>query len=436
MNNFFNKFRLGAEKESLPAVIKSIGDGVVFRGTNLWVLIFAIFVASLGLNVNSTAVIIGAMLISPLMGPIMGIGLAIGINDFSLLRKAIYNLSVAAVVALTTSTLFYLLSPLNDAHSELLARTSPNIYDVLIALFGGFAGIVATMSRQKGNVIPGVAIATALMPPLCTAGYGLATWQLHFFYGAFYLFIINTVFIGLSTFIIVRLLHFPHTSLANNRADKIASRFVWLIAFITLLPSLYFGYDMVQQNQFTKSAGLFINNEAHFPNDYLLNRKIDARNKTITLVFGGKEISAGEIVLLKKAAVKYGIDSAKVQVKQGFSYLAEDMNAGKQEEETVQLTQALAVQEEITKKLQARADSTQLGDSLGKQVFYEMQAQYPAIRSAIITPVQVLGDSTQAAQSFMVLLSMPGALTRSERAKLAGWLKIRLNKQNIKLIIQ
>jgi uncharacterized hydrophobic protein (TIGR00271 family) len=178
LSNFFDKFKLNAEKEELQTVITNIDNGVVFRGTNLWVLIFAIFVASLGLNVNSTAVIIGAMLISPLMGPIMGIGLGIGINDVPLLRKAIYNFLIATGVALTTSTIFFLLSPLNEAHSEILARTSPTIYDVLIALFGGFAGIIATSSKQKGNVIPGVAIATALMPPLCTAGYGLATLQL------------------------------------------------------------------------------------------------------------------------------------------------------------------------------------------------------------------------------------------------------------------
>lgn len=221
---FLDKFKLLTEKEDYKTVVTNIENGVVFRGTNLWVLIFAIFVASLGLNVNSTAVIIGAMLISPLMGPIMGIGLGMGINDISLLRKAIYNFLVATSVALATSTVFFLLSPLSDAHSEILARTAPNIYDVLIAFFGGLAGILATSSRHKGNVIPGVAIATALMPPLCTAGYGLATLQLSFFFGAFYLFIINTVFIALATFIIVRLLHFPLKDLHSEQSEKELSK--------------------------------------------------------------------------------------------------------------------------------------------------------------------------------------------------------------------
>jgi uncharacterized hydrophobic protein (TIGR00271 family) len=211
LDTIFDKFKLDHEREDLKTVIANIETGVVFRGTNLWILIFAIFVASLGLNVNSAAVIIGAMLISPLMGPIMGMGLGVGINDLRLLRKSMYNFSIATVVALSTSTVFFLISPLSDAHSELLARTSPTIYDVLVALFGGFAGMVATLSKQKGNVLPGVAIATALMPPLCTAGYGLATMQLTFFFGAFYLFIINTVFIALATFIIVRINAFPFT---------------------------------------------------------------------------------------------------------------------------------------------------------------------------------------------------------------------------------
>jgi uncharacterized hydrophobic protein (TIGR00271 family) len=205
---------------------------------------------SLGLNVNSTAVIIGAMLISPLMGPIMGLGLGTGINDLALLKKAIYNYLGATGVALATSTLFFLLSPLNEAHSEILARTSPTVYDVLIALFGGFAGILAVSSRQKGNVIPGVAIATALMPPLCTAGFGLATWQLHLFIGAFYLYIINTVFIALATFVTIRFLHFPFKHASDANTEKKARRIIWAIAIVTLLPSIYFGYNIVRQQRF------------------------------------------------------------------------------------------------------------------------------------------------------------------------------------------
>jgi len=208
-------FDLRSEMESYDTIHENIESGIVFRGTNLWVLMFAIVVASVGLNMNSTAVIIGAMLISPLMGPINGMGYSLATYDFQLFRRSLKNFSFAVGVSLLTSALYFLLSPLNEAHSELLARTSPTIYDVIIALFGGLAGIVAMSSRLKGNVIPGVAIATALMPPICTAGYGLATLQLNFFFGALYLFTINTVFIAFAALIVCQFLKFPIRSIVD-----------------------------------------------------------------------------------------------------------------------------------------------------------------------------------------------------------------------------
>lgn len=435
MENFFDKFRLKSEKEDLQTVITNIDNGVVFRGTNLWVLIFAIFVASLGLNLNSTAVIIGAMLISPLMGPIMGIGLGIGINDVILLRKALYNYFVATIVALTTSTIFFVASPLNDAHSEILSRTSPNVYDVLIALFGGFAGIIATSSKQKGNVIPGVAIATALMPPLCTAGYGIATLQYKVFMGAFYLYIINTVFIMLATFIIVRVFHFPYRHLQNKKAEKIAQRIVWSVVLLTLLPSIYFAYDMIEQNRFSKKANHFINNEANFPNDYLLSRKIDAKTKKITLVFGGKEISPAQISALKTSLNKYDISGTTLEVKQGFAYLAEENNNEKNEQ-LVQVTKALEIEEKKARDLQKRMDSIKNLQNLGYQVYKEIKSQYPVVNSAIIQPVQVINDSSQTKSAYVISLSVSGSLAWVEKMKLENWLKIRLNEKNINLRVQ
>jgi uncharacterized hydrophobic protein (TIGR00271 family) len=434
MQNFFSKFSLHQDKDDLETVITNIENGVVFRGTNLWILIFAIFVASLGLNVNSTAVIIGAMLISPLMGPIMGIGLAIGINDIGLLRKAVYNFAVATGVALTTSTIFFLVSPLNDAHSEILARTSPTIYDVLIALFGGFAGIIATSSKHKGNVIPGVAIATALMPPLCTAGYGLATLQLHFFYGAAYLFIINTVFIALATFIVVRFHHFPYRHLQNKKADTIAHRIVWSVAFITLLPSIYFGYDIVEKDRFTKKANRFITYEAHFTNDYLLDKKIDARSKKITLVFGGKEILPAEIEQLRSQLKKYDIASATLEVKQGFAYLTEN-TSNEQNEQLKQLTLALTLKDEEGKKLQSKLDSIYKEEAENQQVFSEIKAQYPFVKTATIQQSKILGDSTTK-NTTLILLEFNGRITRQDKTKLERWLKVRLKQPNINLIFQ
>lgn len=197
---FINYFSFSGQLVSQAEAEAAIREGVSFKGTNIVILILAIFIASLGLNTNSTAVIIGAMLISPLMGPIIGIGLGVGIHDFALLKRCLRNLLMAAGFSVITSTLYFLISPVNEQHSELLARTSPTIYDVLIGFVGGGAGIVALGSTNKGNVIPGVAIATALMPPLCTAGYGLATWQMDYFLGALYLFVINSIYIAFATF--------------------------------------------------------------------------------------------------------------------------------------------------------------------------------------------------------------------------------------------
>ena len=204
-----DRFSLDEDTAQRDEVVASISKGVEFRGVNLWVLIFAAMVASLGLNVNSAAVIIGAMLISPIMGPIMGVGLSLGINDFDLLKKSLRNFALMFIVAIVTATAYFFISPLSSNSSELLARTTPTTYDLLIAFFGGLAGMVAqTRQDRTSTVIPGVAIATALMPPLCTAGFGLATGQLRFFLGAFYLFFINSVFIALATYLVVRFLKY------------------------------------------------------------------------------------------------------------------------------------------------------------------------------------------------------------------------------------
>lgn len=435
MSSFFDKFKLLSEKEDHDAVITSIDNGVVFRGTNLWILICAIFVASLGLNVNSTSVIIGAMLISPLMGPIMGIGLSIGINDTVLLKKALYNYGVATIAALVTSTVFFLLSPLDDAHSEILARTAPSIYDVLIALFGGFAGIIATSSKQKGNVIPGVAIATALMPPLCTAGYGLATLKFPFFFGAFYLYIINTVFIALATFIICRLLHFPYKKLHNGQSEKVSRRIVWVVVILTLLPSLYLGYDLVQQDRFQKNANKFINNEGNFPGDYLLSKKIDAKGKSITLVYGGKAIDTASIIATQKKLPGYDLGDATLEIKQGFAYLSENKESinSKREDD---LSNAIRQQEDYNKNIQLQLDSIAATKNTGRQVYDELKAQYPNIKNAVIEPVTIWSDSTKSEAAYLVALDLARPLPNTEKTKIENWLQVRLKVKTIRLISQ
>lgn len=314
-----DRFNLDEDKANENEIIESIKKGVEFRGINVWVLIFAIFIASIGLNVNSTAVIIGAMLISPLMGPIMGIGLGVGINDFELIKRAFINLAIATAISVITSAFYFFISPLSDAQSELLARTTPTIWDVMIALFGGLAGIVATTRKNISNVIPGVAIATALMPPLCTAGFGLATGNFSFFFGAFYLFFINSVFISLSSFIIVRFLKFNKRTLLDPAKERRVRRYILVVVIITVVPSIILAYNIVSRSLIEKKVQEFVNNEFEFDNTQVISKKLlSEKGKTKLEVFLLGEVISSEVVnILKKKLNNYNLENIELNIKQG-----------------------------------------------------------------------------------------------------------------------
>ncbi len=426
MDNIIDNFRLNKEKEDFQKVIQSVDDGVEFKGTNLWILVFAIFIASLGLNVNSAAVVIGAMLVSPLMGPIMGLGMGMAINDLALLRKALYNYLFALVVGLITSTIFFALSPLSEASSEILARTSPNIYDVLIAFFGGLAGILAVSSRKKANVIPGVAIATALMPPLCTAGYGLANWNFTYFSGALYLFVINTVFISLATLVTARFLHFPYKALPNERDELVAKRIVWGVVILTLLPSIYFGYDIVQQNRFRQRANQFIEIEAVFPNDYLLKKVIDGKTGKIKLTYGGEYIPEDKIEELRSKLPAHGLAGTELTIEQGFAYAKN----GEENDQTKQLTNVLNEKEKELRILKDRIAATDAERVLGKQIIDELSVQYPSIRSGVIQKV-ISNDETTQSVIWVAIIRTETALPTADREKIEEWLKVRISTPEI-----
>ena len=425
-------FKLKGEREEYRVIIETIEKGVPFRGTNLWILVFAILIACLGLNVNSTAVIIGAMLVSPLMGPIMGLGLSMGINDLALLRKSMYNYLFAAGVGLATSTVYFLVSPLQDAHSEILSRTSPNIYDVLIALAGGFAGILATSSKQKGNVIPGVAIATALMPPLCTAGFGLATFQFYYFFGALYLFVINSVFIGVATLITTRYLRLPLKDIPDPKEKKRTEQIIWIVVILTFLPSVYFGYDIVVQNRFVKNAENFILHESNLPNNYLLSKSIDSEKKTISLTYGGELFEEGEIEELKMRLPYYNLDTSMLTVSQGFAYLAEEEQQGEDplvtalNEKENQLIQAIGEKENAQEELSALVNDINAEKELSWQIYNELKAQYAEIESFILSRTIENDPSTQKLV-WVSVLKFKTRVVSKEQARIREWLKVRLN---------
>lgn len=425
-------FKLKTEQEDYFEIAQNIEKGVVFRGTNLWILVFAIFIASLGLNLNSTAVIIGAMLVSPLMGPIMGLGFGMAVNDLTLLKKSIFNYLFAAGVSLATSTIYFLLSPINDAHSEILARTTPTIYDVLIAFFGGLAGILATCSKQKGNVLPGVAIATALMPPLCTAGYGLATWNFSYFFGAFYLFLINTVFIALASLITTRLLKFPFKQLPNEKAETQAKRIVWFIVLLTLIPSLYLGYDIIQRNKFEENAKRFILEEAKFPNNFLLSEDINSKENKIELTFGGEFINPKSIEDLKSQLKHYELADVQLNIRQGFAYLTEDKNQSKDQNNSFRI--ALAEKEKQNFSLIRQMDSLQAYKKETELLFLELKTQYPNIKGFTIAPSVFVGDTSKTEMWVSVIQSSRSMKTK-ELESLQKWIQVRMKLDHVQLYI-
>ena len=270
------RFTLGADAASQEEINSNIQKGIMIRGTNLWVLIFAIFIASLGLNTNSTAVIIGAMLISPLMGPIIGMGYSMGVFDFALLKESLRNFLIMIVVSLVTSAIFFTLPLITSTQSELLARTQPTTYDILIALFGGLAGMVAqTRKDRTGTVIPGVAIATALMPPLCTVGYGLATFQFKFMLGALYLFTINSIFIALASFIVTRVMKFKMIGeIEEHRLKRLKNLMIFIIVLITL-PSVLIAISIIQRSSFEANYKHFVDEAFNYDNTFVVESSAD-----------------------------------------------------------------------------------------------------------------------------------------------------------------
>mgnify|MGYP001339541589 FL=1 len=273
-------------------VRNNILKDIPFKGYNVWILICSIVICSVGLNINSTAVVIGAMLISPLMGPILGLGLSIGTNDLDNLKSSIKNFFIALGVSLLTSTIFFLITPLHEAQSELLARTQPTFLDALIAIFGGLAGIIAVSRKDASNVFPGVAIATALMPPICTAGYGIANGNMHFFLGALYLFLLNSVFISIATLVIVRYLHFPFISFVDKQMEKKVKRYIIIVSSIIIIPSAYLFFEVTQESIFYARADKFTKETFVYQGSEVINHKFTYHKEgsTIEIFMIGKHI--------------------------------------------------------------------------------------------------------------------------------------------------
>ena len=431
-----SRFDLSADKASEEEVVDNIRKGVEFKGTNLWVLIFATFVASLGLNVNSTAVIIGAMLISPLMGPIMGMGLSVGINDFELLKRSLRNFGFMVLASIFTSTLYFFISPLSGAQSELLARTTPTTYDVLIAFFGGLAGIVAQSRKDRtSTVIPGVAIATALMPPLCTAGFGLATLQFKYFIGAFYLFFINTVFIAIATFIVVRFLHYSKKEFVDKNREMRVRRSILLIVLVTIIPSVVIGYRIVKRSLFENDVKRYVNTVFQFPKTKVIEHtgiyRPDNGESYVEIYLIGEPISDEMIENARLQMPQYNLRDVRLVVRQSGetdNLTFSTLQTGYQEllsEKNIRIR-------ELETKLSAFATDT----LAVRDITVEMRTLVPDLHDVTLSKaVRYNTDKTPADTLVLCVMHLNKGkkLAAGERERIEQWLRVRTKTDSLKL---
>jgi uncharacterized hydrophobic protein (TIGR00271 family) len=425
ISKFINFIDLHKGEEDKKKVLENIVGNISFRGSNLWILACAIVIASVGLNVNSTAVIIGAMLISPLMGPIVGAGFGLGMYDFELVKKSVKNLAIATIAGLIVSTIYFYISPFKEVQSELLARTSPNIYDILIAFFGGLVGVIAFTRVEKGNPIPGVAIATALMPPLCTAGYGLATENYLFFVGALYLYSINCVFICMATFVIVKFLKYPIAKQVDVKHQKQVKQGITAILLIMIIPSVYFAYRLFDEKKYIQRTEQFI--EKEFPQkEFTLiykRTKYNTNPKTIELAFLSKRFSVAEIKSINEKLKEYDLLNTQLLIKQDtFDFKNDILNTINTHKESG------ANKDQLIQDLQKKISNFQ---SNNIRVSREVTILFPEVK-----PIAVTQYASNNKTIPVLLYKSKTELNLNSKIKLILWLKQRLEKDSVEIYRQ
>ena len=418
---------LKKDKDNEMETVDSIRKGVEFKGANLWILIFAIFMASLGLNVNSTAVIIGAMLISPLMGPIMGVGLSVGLNDFELMKRSLKSFLITTAFSVTTATIFFLFTPIAEAQSELLARTSPTIYDVFIALFGGLAGVVALSTKEKGNVIPGVAIATA-------------SDNLVYFLGAFYLYFINSVFISLATFIGVRVMHFQRKEFVDKAREKMVRKYIILIVVLTMCPAVYLTFGIIKSTFYETAANRFINEQLNFENTQVLDKKISYEHKDIRVVLIGPEVPDASISIARSKLKEYKLEETKLTVLQGMNNEAVDVSSIRamvMEDFYKNSEQRLQEQQKKITRLEENLAQYKEYDTMGRTLVPELKVLYPSITSlSIAHSLETRVDSMKTDTVTLAVLKFGKHPSVAEKEKISAWLKARVGAKKLRLITE
>jgi uncharacterized hydrophobic protein (TIGR00271 family) len=447
MKNFFRKVLIYlrsiihfSDEIDYENASASIRKNITFKGTNVFILACAIIIASVGLNVNSIPVIIGAMLVSPVMGPILGFGLGLGTEDARLLKDSLKNFGVMVGISIIASSLFFLLSPLSLANpSELLARTNPTVYDVLIALFGGLAGIIETSRKDKGSVITGVAIATALMPPLCTVGYGISIWNWSYVLGALYLFTINSIFIALATFLAVKYFRFPAVE-SDEQRMRLPKSALYIILLIVIVPSIISAISVVKENNFTIHAEKVVNENKNLGKCFIYDHKATYSRKDpkLELFLAGETLTSEAKQKIYTSAEEYGITRSQIVFHEDATSIRQDFS----EKEIVQ-----GIYEQTDKQIKALNDSiakltATLSDYQSKEIpvetiSKELFAQYPDIAEVSLSRGSALqsADST-ATEQVIAFITTEKPMDAELHDRIERWLKVRLNTENVLVINQ
>ena len=417
------------------AAERSIRSNIEFKGPNAWILAVAVIIASVGLNVNSIPVVIGAMLISPLMGPIFGLGLGLGVSDIELMKSSGKNLLVMVSISLAVAFLYFIITPLSLSNpTELLARTSPTFYDVLIALFGGFAGILEQCRKDKGTVFSGVAIATALMPPLCTAGYGLACGEFSYFIGALYLFVINCTFIMLATYVGVKYFRFRPTEYQDETIGKRTKRLTTALIIVFIIPSIWSAVLLIQQNNFDVNATSFAEHRSSYGKSILYDYKIDHKdNTTLTLFFTGETLSERDKDELYMVAAEYDIKKEQIQIRDYSLEEKSDMNAFKdiyEKKESI-----ISAKEQEIVLLKSELDKIKNNELAYDKISEEIFRIKSSVSDVTITTGHTFSrDSTAGKEIIYVSVSSADSIAVRELDELREWLKVRLDTDTIELL--
>jgi len=428
-NKLWDFINLHNGEEDKQKVLENVTANISFRGSNLWILACAILIASVGLNVNSTAVIIGAMLISPLMGPILGAGFALGTYNFLLLRKSIKNLLIATVVSLLVSAFYFYISPFKDVQSELLARTSPNIYDVLIAFFGGLVGVIAITRVEKGNPIPGVAIATALMPPLCTAGYGLATFNFSYFFGAFYLYTINCFFICIATFLVIKYLKYPASATIEPKNEKRIRYGITTLMMIMIIPSFYLAYNLFEEKKFTKTVEEFINSEFNSRGYTVIYKKLNynANPKKVDLAFLNKKLSKEEMEMYNRLLDERGIHNTMLNFRQDDADLKSEILSELNKQDA-----SLSEKDVTINNLRQELNKYKVNEP---GLVRELNVLFPELKDVSLGKIEKFSGTDSAKVEWLVLYHLEKGTKEIDKSKMKKWLNERLDVDNT-LILQ